>query len=243
MQSNTNPRNRTSSDLGWMQILFFFIGKPVKIHESPLHTTPYLTYGLSATIAMVSILAWYTPAREVLFTTLAFYPDAVGVHWVVGLVGCVFLHAGWLHLLGNLYFLYLFGRNVECRFGRRRMIWLFFTSAALGSYVHGLFSDIGLIGASGGVFGVLTFYALLFPSSRIMWLPIVGFFVRLIALQFEKFRRGMSVRTFLIIYLLFQILLLHEQLFAEGNISALAHLGGGFAGLVIYFAWRRGWVP
>ena len=53
----------------------------------------------------------------------------------------------------------------------------------------------------------------------------------------------MSVRTFLVLYLVFQVLLLHEQLFAEGTISALAHLGGGLAGVVVYFGWRKDWLP
>ncbi len=244
-----NPRYKRWENLGWMQMIFFLIGKPVKVQESVLHTTPWLTWGLACTIAMISILAWYTDASPLLVGTLAFYPDATGWDWVVGLFGCAFLHAGWWHLFGNIYFLYLFGRNVECRFGRRRMLWLFFISTALGSYVHGLFSDIGLIGASGGIFGILTFYALLFPKSRIMWLPLFGFVLRFIALSVEKssgkhfLRQGMPVRIFLVIYLLFQVILLYEQLFAEGNISALGHLGGGLAGVVMYFTWKKGWLP
>ncbi len=235
--------------LGWMQMLFFLIGKPVKVKESIIHTTPTLTYTLIGTIAFISILAWYTELSSFLVGTLAFQPDATGWNWFIGLFGCAFLHGSWMHLIGNLYFLYLFGRNVECRFGRRRMIWLFFISTALGSYVHGLLSDVGLIGASGGVFGILAFYALLFPKSRIMWLPLIGFFLRFFALYYEKasgrqfLRKGMSVRVFLVIYLVFQVFLLYEQLFAEGNISALGHLGGGFAGVVIYFTWKKGWIP
>lgn len=232
-----------------MQLLFFLIGKPVKVQETVLHTTPWLTWSLAGSIALISILAWYTDAQSLLFGTLAFYPQATGWEWAIGLVGCAFLHAHWMHLIGNLYFLYLFGRNIECRFGRRRMIWLFFISTALGSYFHGLFSDVGLIGASGGIFGILTFYALLFPKSRIMWLPLIGFFLRIVALQYEKtsgkrfLSKGMPVRVFLGIYLLFQVFLLHEQLFAEGNVSAMAHLGGGLAGVLIFFTWKKGWIP
>jgi len=247
--TDKNTHRTISEKLDWMQMLFFLIGKPVKIQESVLHTTPWLTWSLSGSIAVISILAWYTDARSFLVATLVFYPDSTGWDWVTGLFGCAFLHADWMHLLGNLYFLYLFGRNVECRFGRQRMIGLFFLSTALGSYFHGIFTDIGLIGASGGIFGILTFYAMLFPKSRIMWLPFIGFILRFFVLKYENITgktfltKGMPVRVFLVIYLVFQFFLLYEQLFAEGNVSAMAHLGGGLAGVIIFFSWRRGWIP
>ncbi len=247
--SDRNTQRRPGEDLSWMQMLFFLIGKPVKVQESVLHTTPWLTWTLAGSITLITLLAWYTEASSFLTGVLIFYPESSGWQWVTGLFGCAFIHADWMHLIGNLYFLYLFGRNVECRFGRRRMIWLFFISTALGSYFHGLFTDIGLIGASGGIFGILTFYALLFPKSRIMWLPFIGFFLRFFILKYEKISgksfltKGMPVRVFLVIYLLFQVFLLYEQLFAEGNVSAMAHLGGGLAGVVIFFTWNKGWIP
>lgn len=248
-KSSAKKTPGSTQNLGWMQMMFFLIGKPVKIHESQLHVTPWLTWTLAGSITLISLLAWYTEAGSFLHGTLVFYPESSGWDWFIGLFGSAFLHADWMHLLGNMYFLYLFGRNVECRFGRRRMIWLFFLSVALGSYFHGLSTEIGLIGASGGIFGILTFYALLFPKSRIMWLPLFGFFIRFLALKYENISgkrfitKGMPVRVFLVIYLLFQIILLYEQLFAEGNVSAMAHLGGGLAGVVVFFTWKRGWVP
>lgn len=235
--------------LGWIRWLLFLIGKPIKVKESVLHSTPWLTRGLIALISMISIFAWFGDGGEILFNALAFYPDTSGNQWYVGMVGCAFLHAGWAHLLGNMYFLWLFGRNVECRFGRRRMIGLFLISTALGAYFHGVLADAPLVGASGGIFGILVMYALLFPKSRILWIPFFGFVFRLLALRTEKMlgkrflREGLPVRFFLLIYLGLQFFLLYEQIYADGNVSALGHLGGGLAGLVIFGGWKYKVLP
>jgi len=235
----------TRNKLGWGRWLLFLIGKPVKTRVSVLHTTPWLTRGMIAFISLISIMAWFSAPDSFWVTTLQFHPETMGV----GLVGCAFIHGGWAHLGGNMYFLWLFGRHVECRFGRRRMVGLFLIATALGAYFHGLVSDAPLIGASGGVFGILILYGMLFPKTRIMWVPFFGFMARFIALRAEKMlgkrflREGLPVRFFLLIYVLIQFVLLYQQIYLEGNISAMAHLGGGLAGLVIYYGWKQKVLP
>lgn len=235
--------------LGWARWLLFLIGKPVKVKESVLHTTPWLTRGMIAGISLVSVLCWFGGEEAMILQGLIFQPEASGIQWYVGLFGCAFIHAGWAHLLGNMYFLWLFGRNVESRFGRRRMIGLFFIATALGAYFHSLLAAEPLVGASGGIFGILVMYAMLFPKSRILWIPFFGFIFRLIALRTEKMldkrflREGIPVRYFLFIYLGIQGFLLYEQLYADGAVSALGHLGGGLAGLVIFGGWKWKLLP
>ncbi|TVR76647.1 MAG: rhomboid family intramembrane serine protease [Chitinophagaceae bacterium] len=233
----------TNKQLSWLNRLLFLIGKPVKIHESPLHNTPWLTNSMIALISVISIIAWMPDNMAFMFGNFAFYPQKDGFEWFTGLFSCAFLHGSWMHLIGNMYFFWLFGRHVECRFGRRRMLGLFFISTALGSWLHGMFSDMPLVGASGGIFGLLTFYAMLFPKSRILWIPFIGAVLRFFALQWAVLRKGMPVRVYVGIFLLFQLFLLYSQLFLDGNISALGHLGGGFAGVIIYFAWKKGVIP
>jgi membrane associated rhomboid family serine protease len=235
--------------LGWARWLLFLIGKPIKVKESVLHTTPWLTRSMIALISLVSIAAWFSEGQEALFQLMVFQPKASGLQWYTGLVGCAMLHAGWAHLLGNMYFLWLFGRNVESRFGRRRMVGLFVIATALGAYLHSLVAEAPLVGASGGIFGILVMYALLFPRSRILWIPFFGLIARLIALRTEKMlgkrflREGLPVRYFLLAYLGIQGFLLYEQVYADGTVSALGHLGGGLAGLVIFAGWKWKLLP
>ncbi len=83
----------------------------------------------------------------------------------------------------------------------------------------------------------------------IKWVPFFGFMARFIALRAEKMfgkrylREGLPVRLFLLLYVLIQFILLYQQIYLEGNISAMAHLGGGLAGLVIYYGWKQKVLP
>lgn len=142
-----------------------------------------------------------------------------------------------------MYFLVLFGRHVECRFGSRRFLGLFLFSSMAGGILHGMFSDMRLVGASSGVFGVLLFHAFLLPGARVLWLPL-GPLMRIVLFTtaFRFLRKGFPMPVYVGVYLGIQLVLLSEQLFGGGNISALGHLGGAVAGVLIYYGWRRGWL-
>jgi membrane associated rhomboid family serine protease len=90
----------------------------------------------------------------------------------------MFLHAGWLHLLGNMLFLYIFGDNVEDRLGHFRYLLTYLLSGVGAAFTHLLFnmhSRVPTVGASGAIAGVLGAYFVLFPSARVLtWF---GFFV------------------------------------------------------------------
>lgn len=93
-------------------------------------------------------------------------------------VSSMFLHGGWLHLMGNMLFLWVFGDNVEVRFGRILFLALYFTAGIAAVLAHSLLysdSSVPLIGASGAVSGVLGAYLILYPFSRITTLIIIGF--------------------------------------------------------------------
>jgi len=190
---------------------------------------------------LTTFMFWAEPE---MFAMLIFDRKATGISYFIGLFGHFLLHADPLHLVGNLYFLLIFGDNVECRIGRRRMLALFVVSAVCGALLHGVFAEIRLVGASGGIFGILLIYMLMFPKARILWLPL-GFTFALGILIFgrEWLPKGMSVITWMVIYMFFQILDLHEQLFNDGAVSALAHIGGGLAGVLVFLMWKRGWIP
>jgi membrane associated rhomboid family serine protease len=92
----------------------------------------------------------------------------------------MFLHGGWLHLLGNLLFLYVFGNNVEDRLGRLRYLGFYLLCGYAATYVFSVFfagSSAPLVGASGAIAGVLGAYLVLFPRARVWSLLTFLFFL------------------------------------------------------------------
>lgn len=91
-----------------------------------------------------------------------------------------FLHANWLHILSNMWYLWIFGDNVEERLGGGRFLLLYLASGVIGVYAHSLVNPTSLtptIGASGAVAGILGAYLVAFPHSRILTLLPLGFFI------------------------------------------------------------------
>jgi membrane associated rhomboid family serine protease len=135
----------------------------------------------------------------------------------------MFLHAGWLHLLGNMLFLYIFGDNVEDVFGHMSYL-VFYTVCGLAasfSYIMSLesLSPIqSVIGASGAISGVLGAYLVLYPKARILTLvfPVI---VPIPAIIFLGF--WFLMQWFYAIFL------------GEGMIAYWAHIGGFIAGMIL----------
>jgi membrane associated rhomboid family serine protease len=135
----------------------------------------------------------------------------------------IFMHGSWLHLLGNMLFLWIFGNNVEDRLGRVKFI-LFYLLCGIGaSLTHVLFNLDSLtpvIGASGAVSGVMGAYLLLFPNARIRTLVFI--FVLVTTMD-------IPAAVFLAIWFAFQFF------YAGGgaSIAWLAHVGGFLLGMVL----------
>jgi membrane associated rhomboid family serine protease len=98
----------------------------------------------------------------------------------VSVLTAMFLHGGWLHLLGNLLFLYVFGNNVEDRLGRLRFLLFYLACGVVATYGFALpfaGSSQPLVGASGAIAGVLGAYLVLFPRARVWSLLTFLFFL------------------------------------------------------------------
>jgi membrane associated rhomboid family serine protease len=97
----------------------------------------------------------------------------------------MFLHGSWMHILGNMWFLWIFGNNVEDSMGRGRFV-LFYVLSGLGAAAAQVFSDpssiIPMVGASGAISGVMGAYVILYPRVRVFTLVPIGFFLTTIAL-------------------------------------------------------------
>lgn len=145
----------------------------------------------------------------------------------IPLVTANFLHGGWLHLIGNMLYLWIFGDNIECRFGHLKYLLLYLFMGAASQLFHifsSPFSTTPLVGASGAIAGILGAYFVLFPQSRILTLLPLGFFITFVHLP---------AVVFLGFWFILQLLNASLQGAVTGvqAIAWWAHIGGFIVGL------------
>jgi len=144
-----------------------------------------------------------------------------------------FLHGGWLHLLGNMLFLLIFGNNVEDRFGRIRYLLFYLATGIVAAYGFALAdpdSSQTLIGASGAIAGVLGAYLVMFPRARVWSLVPFLFFIPL------------RLPAWLVLGVWFLMQWAYASgsaVSSAGNVAYLAHVIGFLFGLLVGFAFRR----
>ena len=164
------------------------------------------------------------PAR---YTSPAWAVDVSHTRMIIALFTFMFLHGGWLHLLGNMWFLYIFGDNVEDRLGPLRYAVFYLTCGLVSGLSHvalNAHSTAPTIGASGAVAGVMGAYFLLHPSAKILTLIpiiIIPWFVEIPAY------------FFLGLWFLIQLLNASGGSGASGGIAWWAHIGGFLFGMVL----------
>jgi len=160
---------------------------------------------------------------------MVFSPSPVRI--LSTLFSSMFMHGGWFHLLGNMWFLWLFGDNVEDRLGHLLYAVFYLGGGLAATACHWLgdpLSIVPVIGASGAVAGVLGAYAVTFPWARVHTL-VVFFFITVIDLPALWVLGGW-----------FALQLLSAQMDAAGNVAWWAHVGGFAAGFVAMPALDRG---
>ena len=202
----------------------------------PSRTTPYIT----VTIIVLNALAWFyelAMPREELSVFLQIYGIVPGAFIPSTLLTGMFLHGGWSHVIGNMWYLWIFGDNVEDRLGHGRFLVFYLLcgfAAAFGQIVMDPDSTLPMIGASGAIAGVMGAYFVLYPHSRVLTLIPLIIFWEIIELP-------------AIMLLGFWFLM---QLFSAGAIAVTASTGGGgvafmahvagfVIGMISVFAFRR----
>ena len=137
----------------------------------------------------------------------------------------MFMHGSWMHVLGNMWFLWLFGNNVEDSMGRARFAAFYLVcglAAALAQVLLNPSSAVPMVGASGAISGVMGAYILLFPHARVYTLVWLGFFVTSFALP-----------AWLMLGYWMVLQLLGSLGGAESGVAFGAHVGGFLAGLAL----------
>ncbi len=149
----------------------------------PANRFPFVNVVLIAATVFVFFQQITSPNPDAFILTYAFIPANINFSDLITLtpfITSIFLHGGFLHIISNMWFLWVFGDNVEGHVGFLFYPFLYFASGIAGSLAQYLFmpgSPIPMLGASGAVAGVLGSYFVLFPHHKIKTLiPIFGFF-------------------------------------------------------------------
>jgi membrane associated rhomboid family serine protease len=156
---------------------------------------------------------------------------------LVRLTTTMFLHGGWLHVLSNMLYLWIFGDNVEDRMGHFKYLLFYLICGYIASLAHIIvdpMSKVPLIGASGAIAGILGAYLILFPRAKVLTLVFIIFFIQIIPIP---------AVIFLGIWFFLQLMSGTAGLSAQTvqGVAFWAHIGGFIAGVVLvkFFAVRE----
>ncbi len=192
---------------------------------------PYITYGLIIANIVLYAINFFT--GDSLNNIFAFVPKNLflGLEpWTI--ITHQFMHGGWSHLLGNMWFLIIFGDNIEATIGKGKYIIFYLLCgvvAALSHMAFNLESFIPTVGASGAISGVLGSYIVLYPKNKISTIIPFGF-VRIYKVE---------ALYYLVIWFALQLIFNFTD--PNGGVAYMAHLGGfvGGAILIILFGGKK----
>jgi len=230
-QAEDSDFDSAAPEESWKQIAAF-LGMPVEFDAPEEQRRPWATWLLSAVIICASLRA-FPNLRDVVQRFGLIPAEATRLDGLT-FVTSFFLHAGIIHLAGNMYFLLAFGHAVENFLRPLRYLAVIALAAFIGDLAHIALdprSHIPCIGASGGIAGIITFYALNFPRMRLAFLMRWGF------VWFRWIR--LPAWFVFVLWILFQIIGTLEQRAGMSSVSSAAHLGGAAVGVVAWIVWRR----
>jgi membrane associated rhomboid family serine protease len=210
--------------------------------ENPTSRVTWMTWLIMATNLAVfgyELYITYTlggPAFEAFVFANAFVPARFFAaplsprEWAT-VFSAMFMHAGWLHVGGNMLYLWIFGNNIEDRVGPLRFLGFYLLCGIAATFAQGLMAPglpVPNLGASGAIAGVLGAYLLLYPRARVITLIFIFFVIETAAIP-----------AFIVIVVWFVIQLgnglgsLGQATAASGGVAYFAHLGGFVTGVVL----------
>src|ERR1041384_464789 len=200
---------------------------PLHDDTQRIHGRPYVTYLLIAINAIVflgEVIVTANFSNEAATNTLLQNYGAIPYKILQGdifsAVSSMFLHAGVAHLIGNMLFLFVFGDNIEDKFGRIKFVLIYIGWGLAAAFAHSFFTmstgggSVPAIGASGAISGVLGAYLVLFPRAKIFTV-ITAFFITTVRIPALAY-----IPIWFILQVIFSILN------PEGGVAYLAHIGG-----------------
>ena len=214
---------------------------PIRDHN-PSERVPYVVYALIALNVLVflydiAVVQASGSLRQFYFDYALIPARVSGGDGLSGLFTHMFLHGGFMHIAGNMLFLWIYGDNMEEEMGHLGFL-VFYVAcglgAAFGQYIAGPFSPVPMIGASGAIAGVMGGYLLLFPKARVDVLIFLIIIIRII-----------PIPAWIILGLWFglQVLGGFNSVADSGGVAYWAHAGGFVFWLILtvpLWLWRGG---
>lgn len=204
---------------------------PLGDDNSSRRTFPIVTYGLIALNFLFFLVE--LGGGDAFIEKWAFVPGRFAADpggQLVTVFSSMFMHAGWVHILGNMLYLFIFGDNVEDRLGHLRYVFFYLlcgVAATFAQYMTSLGSSVPNLGASGAIAGVLGAYLIMFPGERVR--VLMGYAVV-----------QMSALVVIGFWIVLQIISSLSTFTASaqtggGGVAYMAHIGGFIAGIVLTF--------
>lgn len=215
--------------------------------DVPSRSFPAVTVGLI--VINLVIFLWEATLEHFglvdLFGKFGFVPYRITAYLVgydprvfpsfLPLLSAIFLHGGWMHVISNMWYLWIFGDNVEDRLGHTKFLFFFLLCGIVGNLIHYVFnpvSKVPAIGASGAVAGVMGAYLISYPHARITILVPIFLFIHFIELP-----AVLVIGFWFILQLLQGIGSLVADSMA-GGVAWWAHAGGFIGGMVLFSVFR-----
>ncbi len=202
--------------------LITLVGLPVEQDNDFFHRTPWLTWTIMGLCIVCSTLAFQN--MDYALKQFGHLGNAPFPANIISAFTSFFIHGSWLHLFFNMYFLWIFGDNVEDNLGKFKFLLLLFGAALVGDAIADLMdprlADIPGVGASGGISGLIAYYLMRFPYRRFVFMIFFRPFT-VPALFFGGF------------YLVKEAVGAAYQVGGVSSVSHLAHLGGAFVGVIL----------
>ena len=208
--------------------------------DNPSSISPLVTIFLIAACCVVFLFQVSQPSSgfrtlvyglgvipAVLFHHAQLPEHIVMVPATMSVVTSMFLHGGWMHLISNMLYLWIFGDNVEDSMGHFRFVVFYLLCGVAAVFAQALpnpTSEIPMIGASGAISGVLGAYILLFPHARVLVAIPIGFYIHTMR---------MPAAAVLGIWFVMQLISSLAASGSGGGVAFRAHLGGFFAGMIL----------
>jgi membrane associated rhomboid family serine protease len=202
----------------------------IPLRSSERHYTPST---ITLLLIVINVLVWLYevslgPGRHVnqFIETYGIVPDRLHP---ASIVTSMFIHGGWLHILGNMWFLWIFGRGVEDILGHAKYLFFYFACGIAAGLVHIVVnanSPVPTVGASGAIAGVMGAYLIKFPRARIVTLVVIVFFITTVDIP----------AAFLLLYWFAMQFFsgvgsLGYSQASSGDVAWFAHIGGFLAGM------------